>query len=269
MLLELDCFDIGQIAESGQCFRMKKQEDGSYLVIANDRAIEVHQWDNTKVEFRCSQEAFNGFWRQYFDLDEDYMRFIQAVPSDDQFLQEAIHFGRGLRILRQDLWEMMVSFIISQNNNIPRIQGSIEQLCARFGKERTLDNGKKYYAFPTQEELKQASIADLRNMGLGYRDQYVYALARMPLPIKELQGMGWQEAHKLLTSFLGIGPKVAHCICLFGLHHMEAFPVDTWIRKTIAAHYNGVFPLERYDGFAGVIQQYMFYYGRSGNAKKS
>lgn len=269
MFLERDCFDITQIAESGQCFRMHEQSDGAYLVIANDRAIKVKQLDKRNVEFSCSQAELAEFWWEYFDLDTDYKGFIHAAPKEDLFLQEAVAFGYGLRILKQDLWEMIVTFMISQNNNIPRIRSSIEQLCACYGKEKNMKDGTQYHAFPTQEELKQVSLSELRAMGLGYRDQYVYEIARTEIPFEELQSADWTKAHNILTSFLGIGPKVANCICLFGLHHLEAFPVDTWIRKVVRENYNGVFPLERYEGFAGVIQQYMFYYGRAKRQKKT
>ena len=266
MKLYLKHFDIEQIAASGQCFRMKKQETGGYLVIAGNRAVKVEQLEKDLVLLNCSDEEFEEFWRQYFDCDVDYGAFCDAVPLEDIFLQQAIQFGAGLRILRQDLGEMMVSFIISQNNNIPRIQKSIELLCTNLGDKQILHDGTVYYGFPSQKQLYQASLSELREMGLGYRDQYIYALARADLKLEALKNADWEEAHAMLTTYLGIGPKVANCICLFGLHHLGAFPVDTWIRKTVNKYYQGSFPLERYEGFAGVIQQYMFYYGRSGES---
>ena len=173
---------------------------------------------------------------------------------------EAVLEAAGVQILTQDLWETLVSFVISQNNNIPRIKKLVAALCKQFGERRQLA-GHEFYTFPTWERL---AGQDLSSLGLGYRDKYVEQLAQNVtdgrIDLHELTGMETEQARTYLKSIHGVGNKVADCVLLFGLHRVEAFPVDTWIRQVIDEHYGGKFPVEHYDGHAGIIQQFIFYY---------
>lgn len=254
--------DLGQIAASGQCFRMEARADGWWRVLAGEHCVRVRQ-EGDALTFDADEAAFEGFWRAYFDWDTDYAAMLAAVPAEDAFLTAAAAYGGGLRILRQDLWEALITFVISQNNNIPRIRNAVEALCRNWGERRTDRAGEPYYTFPTKAALAEATLPALRAIGLGYRDKYIHAIAHSEFDPSAVLDLPPDEAHAALTALSGVGPKVAACVRLFGLHDLAAFPVDTWIKKMVARHYGGRFPLERYEGFAGVIQQYIFFYGRS------
>lgn len=253
--------DLGQIAASGQCFRMTARADGWWRVCAGERCVRVRQEGET-LTLETDEAEFQAFWRDYFDWDTDYAAMCAAVPEEDSFLRAATRYGGGLRILRQELWETLVTFVISQNNNIPRIRNAVEALCEGWGERRTDSTGEPYYTFPTKAQLARADLPALRAAGLGYRDKYLYAIAHSDFDPEAVRSLPLDEAHAALTALPGVGPKVAACVRLFGLHDLAAFPVDTWIRKMVARHYDGCFPLARYEGFAGVMQQYIFFYGR-------
>ena len=211
--------------------------------------------DDRKIVFSCSQDEFDDIWRSYFDLDTDYGAFIRSIDPEDKYLLSAAKAGSGIRILRQDTWEMMVTFVISQNNNIPRIRGIVNALCEKLGRDG---------AFPEPEIL---CTADLSGFRMGYRDVYVSGLARSvaegELSPEMFEALTDQDARKLLLSLKGIGPKVADCILLFGLHRLDYMPMDTWMKKIIKEQYGGHFPTERYRGYNGVMQQYLFNYARN------
>ena len=201
---------------------------------------------------------------RYFDLDADYGRYKGAVAARDKYLQAAVAAGSGLRILRQELWEVIVCFIISQQNNIARITKCVENLCSLFGE--TCYNGSEqvYNAFPTAARLAACTADDLAPIRLGYRAKYILAAARQvasgEVDLDAVQRMDYAQAKAALMRLTGVGVKVAECICLFALHHIDAFPIDTHIRQMLDEHYPKGFPLRRYRGFAGVMQQYAFYY---------
>ncbi len=261
--IELENFDLEQICNSGQCFRMKKISENRYAVHAADKYLEIEQ-EKTLVTFHCEETEFLFFWISYFDLDADYGRYIKAINPRDQYLNRAAETGNGIRILRQDLWEMIVSFLISQQNNIVRIRRCIENICTRFGEEKTTWDGRTYYAFPKPEALAMASEEELRDCNLGYRAKYVAGTARAvaagEISLEEISSMRYKKAKEQLLTLYGVGEKVADCICLFALHHLEAFPIDTHIRQALDAHYKRGFPNRRYKGMQGVMQQYIFYY---------
>lgn len=256
-------FDIEQIAASGQCFRFRRQGEGRYSLIAGGKWLEIEQNGDT-VGFSCGEDEFEAFWRNYFDLNADYGRYKAKVALRDSYLQAAVQTGSGLRILRQDVWETVICFIISQQNNIPRITKCVENLCALFGEPKVNAHGETYYAFPTAERLAQCTPDDLAPVTLGYRAKYICATARQiatgAVELDRIRRMKYADAKAELLRLTGVGVKVAECICLFGLHHIDAFPVDTHIRQMLDAHYPKGFPLSRYKGFAGVMQQYAFYY---------
>lgn len=245
-------FDYEQIALSGQTFRM----DAEGNCFALDKHCRV---EGNKI---ICPEKDNDFWTEYFDLKTDYSKFIKAIDKKDEFLLSASNFGRGIRILRQDPWEMLITFIISQRKNIPAIKSSVEAICKRWGSKKDA-----FYAFPTPKQLAKASLDELRECSLGYRDEYIKLAAEFmcenPDYLSSLEGLSYEALMEQLLKFKGVGVKVANCVALFAYHKIDAFPIDVWISRVLEQYYKSGFPFERYKGFAGVMQQYMFYYIRS------
>ncbi len=271
---ELD-FSISKIADSGQVFRFYRCGENEYALTAGARHLRIREQEISKggnrqrvYDFDCSPKDFEQFWKGYFDLDTDYAPFVQAIPREDVFLRSAAEYAKGIRILRQDKWEMLISFIISQRKTIPAIQSCIENLARRFGKAI----GDRQYAFPTAEALAAADLADLRACALGYRAAYVkesaLQVAKGGYDLEAMAALPDDQLRKKLMEFKGVGEKVANCVMLFAYHRIAAFPVDVWIQRMIDRHYGGRFPLERYEGYAGVLQQYIFFYGRETDKKK-
>lgn len=266
--VELDNFSLEQIRRSGQCFRMDKTGENTYTLIAGDRYLKVDQ-HGTIVNFYCSDTEFLGLWVPYFDLDNDYSRYIKAVNPRDRYLCAAAENGAGIRILRQDLWEMIITFLISQQNNIARIRRCIETLCLHYGERKISSSGAEYSAFPTVSALEKVSEEELRKLGMGYRARYIEAAAKSvaagEVSLEKIAGLSsCRRAKQELQKLCGVGEKVADCICLFALHHMDAFPVDTHIRQVLERHYKRGFPNHRYHGMRGIMQQYIFYYELTG-----
>lgn len=256
-------FDLGQIARSGQCFRFRPRGGARYALVAFGRYIELEQQGDT-VRFGCGADEFEQIWRPYFDLDTDYGAFKRAVSPRDKYMQAAIRAGGGVRILRQELFETILCFIISQQNNIARIQQCVEKIALLFGEACYNESGETYFAFPTASRLAALSAEDLAPCRLGYRARYIVSAARQiasgEVDLAAVRQMDYESARTELMRLTGVGVKVAECICLFSLHHIDAFPIDTHIRQMLDRHYPKGFPLKRYQGFAGVLQQYGFYY---------
>lgn len=252
-------FDLKQILKSGQCFRIKEYNTDEFIAITGLHVVKIHKYLNGYI-FHCPTEIFINIWIPYFDLNTDYATF-QSQIKDDSFLERALKFGDGIRILRQDLWETIVSFIISQRNNIPRIQKSIELLCQHFGSYLTSIDGRKIYAFPTREQLVNS---DISVASLGYREDYIKDLCSNPnFNLDAFQSGDFYKTKENLLQIRGVGEKVANCIMLFGLHYMDSYPKDVWVNKLINDVYNGNFDVTKYTGFAGYIQQLQFYYYRN------
>ena len=251
--------DLTHIFECGQCFRWMPDGSGAYTGAAGSFAARVSFKDSClSIEATGGDEAF---WRDYFDLDTDYGAIKDALSKSEPRIEQATDYGYGIRILNQDIFETMISFIVSQNNNIPRIRKNIEALCDRYG-ERIND---VYSAFPSPEALAGADESDLAAMKLGYRGPYIIESA------KKYLDDGCPQGRDELLTYHGIGPKVADCIMLFGLHHVEAFPIDTWVKHIMSDMYGfdekdvkGMqrFAEERFGELAGYAQQYLFYYYR-------
>lgn len=278
--IENNCFSIPQICESGQCFRLDAVSEDTYELLAGSRYLKIRIRENLaeaagrdgnrkansqgETILYCTQEEYDTFWKEYFDLSVSYSDYIGQIDEQDDYLKSAAAFGGGIRILRQDTWEMIITFILSQQNNIPRIKGLIRALSERYGKKCETPEGRAYYAFPCAEELSRAAEEELRELKLGYRSKYICQTARMvaggEIDLDALKEMEYTEARTELMRLSGIGGKVADCICLFALHQMDAFPVDTHIKKVLELHYPHGFPFEKYRGCAGVMQQYIFYY---------
>jgi N-glycosylase/DNA lyase len=261
--------NIKQIADSGQCFRMNQIEEQKYSLIAYGRYLELVQIEEDIVDLSCQEEEYKKVWEEYFDILFDYNSIVQNLLSGtDNFLKEAAEYGQGIRILRQEPFEMTISFIISQNKNIPAIKSCIEAICRRYGEGKISEEcgGVAYYTFPAPSVLAIATKEDLRELKTGYRDEYIIKAAQSVaegiVDLDHLKKCSYEEAVNTLKSIHGIGEKVANCISLYGLHHIEVFPIDVWIAKVLTEIYHNNFHQELYEGYAGIIQQYMFYYMR-------
>lgn len=258
--------DMRKIADSGQVFRFNKTDDESYDLIANNKHLRIQKLiDNKDIntyELDCSEEDYNKIWKDYFDIDTDYSIYTDDLDENDVYLQKACEYSKGIRILRQDKWEMLVSFIISQRKSIPAIKSSIEKMAVNLGEE--IDD--RIYAFPKPQEILSADDTVLETCGLGYRLPYIRAAARDVIEngvdLYDSDNLSDEELLEKLKEFKGVGVKVANCVLLFGYHRIGAFPIDVWVEKILNNHYDGTFPMERYKGYAGVLQQYMFFYER-------
>jgi N-glycosylase/DNA lyase len=246
---------------------VENSESDRYSLVAYGKYLEVQQ-TNDGISFNCSQEEYDNTWKKYFDMDTDYAAIIGSIDSNDNYLTMAAEYGNGIRILRQDLWEMIISFIVSQQNNIKRIRKCINILCERYGEKKVSENGVEYYDFPVPQKLAQATLEELFGCNLGYRSRYVRetanAIYHNEIDLDALYEMDYISAKKELLKLCGVGSKVADCICLFALHKTEAFPIDTHINKVLAAQYTEGFPFERYSDYSGILQQYIFYYDLNG-----
>ncbi len=260
-------FNIIQTLNCGQIFRYMIDGERAVVYSLDKRAI-IYFNEN---EITIKSDDVDYFYN-FFDLDTDYS-YITNELRKDTFLKSAVDFGYGIRIIKNDVYEMLISFIISSNNNIGRIKKSIEYLCSHFGK-----NMGEYFAFPTLQELKRASIADFRSAGLGYRAEQMYDTVQKLTDedINKLKHMDKNSQFKFLLSLKGVGEKVAHCIMLFGLGVKDVFPVDTWINKVYNKLTNTVVSdrkkitrelTDRYKDLSGYAQQYFFYYFRDNKLK--
>lgn len=267
-------FNIIHTLECGQCFRWKKEDDGSYTGVIKSGVINLSSDNENKIIMKCQIDGdLNSCIEDYFDMKRDYSNIKKIISTNDNTMMEAIKYGYGIRILHQDCWEMLISYIISAANNIPRISKTIENLSKTYGKKVMFEE-KEYYLFPTPEELGKATIEDLRNLNLGFRDKYVYAATKAVLEgkinLQEIQKKPYKEAKKELMKLEGVGAKVADCILLFSMNKIEAFPIDTWIKKVMIQLYNtkeSLKEIEKYaetafGEYAGIAQQYLFYYMR-------
>ncbi len=264
---QIDNFSLEQICLSGQCFRMKREDEGEmtakYSLIAGDKYLEIRQRGRECI-FDCDEEAFESFWKEYFDLERDYGECIARINPGDKYLMNAAAFGSGIRILKQDLWEMIVTFLISQQNNIVRIRRCIQNICEAYGEEKRDDHGRVYYAFPRPEALAGLDEDALKGCNLGYRSKYVVRAARSvvsgEIDLEAVRRASYKKAREELLKLFGVGEKVADCICLFALHHLQAFPMDTHMIQAMNAHYKRGFPNRRYKDVRGIMQQYIFYF---------
>ena len=268
-------FDPKHIFECGQCFRWKAEDDGSYTGVAKGRVINVSREGNTVYLKNTNLEDFNKIWKSYFDLDTDYAKIKNELKSMDEYLKKATEFGWGIRILRQDPWEMLISFIISSNNRIPMIQKAISNLSREYGTYIGEFNGVDYYDFPTPEQLNKASIEDIRACSTGFRDKYIKSTTERVISEKEdvykYEKLDTEECRKKLMEFNGVGPKVCDCIALFGMQKYDTFPVDVWVKRVMQEFYVEDemslpkirnYAIDKFKDLSGFAQQYLFYYAR-------
>jgi len=256
--------DIVKTFECGQCFRWNADEKGVYRGIV--RGVPARVWtEEGSVYLRSAGDE--AMWRDYFDLERDYASISRSFQGGD-YLAACVEYGMGIRILRQEPWEALCSFIISQCNNISRIKGIVERLCEAYGEERELE-GERFYSFPPAELIALLEDEGLSMLRCGYRAPYIIGAARAvadgSLDLPALIKADSAKAKKSLTALNGVGDKVANCVVLFGLYHMEAFPIDVWIRRALKEHFPPDFDPAGLGEYAGLAQQYIFYYIRSGN----
>lgn len=234
---DIKSFEPKHIFECGQCFRWNVQTDGSYIGVVGNAVLNVKKEGNRVIITGKTNEDLNSICKQYFDLDTNYIKIKEKLENIDEHLKLSIKHGNGIRILKQDLWETLISFIISANNNIPRIKIIIERLSERYGKPINWQ-GKTYYTFPSPEELKNVDMDGLRDTGMGFRDKYVYKTTQMVLEKQvDLKKLKLEKdvikIRNELTKFPGVGDKVADCIMLFSLQKLEVFPIDVWVRRVM------------------------------------
>ena len=256
-----ESLDIIKTFECGQCFRWNADENGVYHGVVAGYYAQVSV-ENDKV-YITSDAPFE-LWAEYFDLETDYAQISRSFTGD--YLRTCTEYGMGIRILRQESWEALCSFIISQCNNISRIKGIVERLCECFGEPKE-HMGKRYYSFPTADRLAQLTPEELAPIRSGYRAEYIINAAKAvtsgELDLEKLRSCDYKEAIKALRTVRGIGEKVANCVVLFGLNHMEAFPVDVWMKRALKENFPPDFDPESLGEYAGLAQQYIFYYARS------
>ena len=281
ILKNLETFNLKDIFECGQCFRWNEQEDGSYTGIWKENVVNVKKEGQDYIFTGiCKTENLEEEIHTYFDMDRNYEEIKENLSHIDNYMKDSIQYGKGIRILNQDLWETIISFIISANNNIPRIKGIIERLSKTYGKQIKW-NGKIYYTFPTPEELKNVTVEQYRALGLGFRDIRLYETTKMILEgkvnLQELEeNPNTIEVREKLLTLSGVGPKVADCILLFSdLKRLEVFPIDVWVRRVMNDLYIQnedetkvskkqieKIAKENFGDLAGLAQQYLFYWRR-------
>ena len=285
-------FNIKQILECGQCFRWERITDTDYIIVAYRRVIEVIQEGSTVTILNTNMKDFNEIWKEYFDLGVNYGE-IKEELSKDELLRKSVEFGYGIRILNQDPFEMLISFIISARNSIPSIMKTIKKISERWG-DKIEYKGNIYYAFPTPEQLKEATLEEIKETGASFRSKYIVdTIGKVndvidaknngtlneelkQFDLEYIKSLPTDECHKALQNFMGVGAKVADCIMLFSMAKKSAFPVDVWIKRAMIHFYLApdvslnkirVFGRDKFGELSGMAQQYLFYYARENNIK--
>jgi N-glycosylase/DNA lyase len=274
-----ESFELKDIFECGQCFRWNENENGSYTGVVNKGVLKVEKQGEKIIFTGMLDIEIKEVVRFYFDLDRNYEEIKMQLSNIDKYLKTSVEYGKGIRILNQDLWETIISFIISANNNIPRIKGIIERISKKYGTEIEW-NGEKYYTFPTPKQLRKATVEDLRSLGTGFRDIRIYETTQKVLSgefnLNEIQNKDTLSAREELLTLSGVGPKVADCILLFStLKRFDVFPIDVWVRRVMNELYiknedetkvskNEISKIakKKFGNLEGLAQQYLFYWKR-------
>ncbi len=245
----------------GQSFRWRENEDGSFSGTAFKKTVRVKIEDGDFYIMGTTSEDFESIWRGYFDLDTDYEKIREELSKMHPTLAEAARFAPGIRILRQEPFEALVSFIISQNNNIKRIEGIVERLCENFGEKNEVGE----YTFPEAKTLAKLSEEELSVIRAGFRHRYILDAAKKvstgEVDLERCRKNSYEDAKRELMTIVGVGEKVADCVMLYGLHKVNAFPMDVWMKRAMKELFQGVNP-ESFGEYAGVAQQYIFHYSR-------
>lgn len=254
-------FDIGQTLDCGQCFRWNKIDDNTYQGTAYGKSLTISRNNSTVCLHNCTEEDFTNIWYNYFDFGTNYDKIKAELAKIHPILNDAQQYAFGIRILKQEPWEALCSFIISQNNNIPRIKGIINRLCENFGKQ--LENGE--YTFPSAEDLCNLGVDDLAPLRSGFRAKYIIdaskKVASKEVDLNAIKQMPVDEARKELIKIKGVGAKVADCTMLYGMGKKECFPLDVWMKRAMSVLFPELTP-ESFGENAGIAQQYIFHYSR-------
>lgn len=273
-------FNIKQIVECGQCFRWEKISDYNYIGVAYGKVIEVLQEEENVTIFNSNEEDFKNIWIKYFDLERDYST-IKKVLSTDKILSESVKYGYGIRILNQEPFEMLISFIISARNSIPSIMKTIKKISEKFGTSIEY-KGKNYYSFPKLDEIKDATLDEIKETGASFRSKYIIDTIEKvnqggsEYDLNFIEGLSDDECHNALQIFKGVGAKVADCIMLFSMGKTSAFPVDVWVKRAMIYYYKAedgllnkirIFGREKFKELSGFAQQYLFYNARENKIK--
>lgn len=284
ILEEVEDFELPHIFECGQCFRWNKEDDGSYTGVALGKVINLKkEGDNVYID-NTNYSEFMDVWHDYFDLKRDYGDIKEKLSEIDDTMLTSTNFGYGIRILKQDEWETLVSFIISANNRIPMIKRAIEALSKNYGEYIGQYKGRDHYSFPKAERLYNLDVDDIMFSGIGFRGKYILSAAKLivqdGVDIYGLKNLSTEKARERLMKFPGIGPKVSDCIMLFSMDKDDAFPIDIWVKRVMEYFYipEGTslkkiqqFAQNKFGSLAGFAQQYLFYYARElkiGRGKK-
>lgn len=270
-------FDLAQTLECGQCFHFVKLDENDYVLTAKGRLLHVSQQADTVTFYDTEEDEYVNVWKDYFDMDRDYSAVKKKLLENDNKLKDAIESMWGVRILNQDFFETLISFIISQNKQIPHIKKIVADISAKFGTYKGTYGGADMYTFPTLEQLTNASEEDFKELKTGFRAPYIMDAIRRNMAgqfnEKELKNMDYDSCIKELMTIKGVGEKVANCVSLFGLGKKEAFPVDVWIKRIMETMYFdgedtpkdkiAAFAKEQFGDLGGFAQQYLFYYGKT------
>ncbi|MBO4941028.1 MAG: DNA-3-methyladenine glycosylase 2 family protein [Clostridia bacterium] len=266
-LYNIDHLSLDETFLCGQCFRWEKDENGVFWGVVKNHAAKMYYHDENTIYLESSNPDLI-FWSRYLSFSSDY-NVIEEALWTNELLRPSIEKGRGIRILKQDLWETIITFIISANNNIPRIKKIVSALCENFG-ERIEFEGKTFFGFPTPETLAKLSVDDLKIIRAGFRDKYLLDAAQKvvsgEISLDAIQTMNDKDAKKELMKINGVGNKVADCVLLFALGRYKTFPQDVWIKRILADLYGveekdiPVFAKKTFGNFGGVAQQYLYYY---------
>ena len=294
LIEEVKNLKLKQTFECGQCFRFDKISDTNYVTVAFERVIELEEdGDNIRI-YNSTEEDVRNIWINYFDLNRDYSS-IKEELAKDELLKKCVEFGHGIRILNQDPFEILISFIISARNSIPSIMKTINKISAKWGREIEY-KGKIYHAFPTIEQIKDASLEEIQDTGASFRSKYIIDtisnVYRSYMAKKEgnlekieelrkydleyIKSLNDDECHTALQEFKGVGAKVADCIMLFSMEKYSAFPVDVWVKRAMIYFYDAedaslnkirIFARNKFKELSGFAQQYLFYYARENKIK--
>lgn len=280
-ITEIEFFDPHKVADSGQAFRIHSIDSTHTELIAHGRYLQIADLGESRYAFSCTPDEFQNIWRHYFDLDTDYIKALKEIDPSDKYLKDAVNYGYGIRILNQDIFESVISYIISQRRSIPSITTCVDRLSELYGRKIDLPKlgesfvnplKKEYYSFPSPDELKKATTEKINSIGAGYRTPYIISAVNDfvsgKLDPEALSALSDNELYTVLTSMFGVGVKVANCIMLFAFHRCGRFPVDVWMQRIQDKYYGGSFDCTKYPGTAGIMQQFMFFYERTEDSHK-